>query len=147
MMFVIVSETLITGTLCAVPDDPRVVLAVTETVRDHAVDEGRHHAYFANFLRYFWAELDQDQRRTAALAVPDLLFAFLEPDEPAMRAELRSYGLSEGDAREVIFDVFPESSLRRDVRSASKQTLRYVTNLDVLSDPEVRDSYESWGLL
>lgn len=65
LLFVICSETLITSTLAEVPDDPSIVAAVRHSVRDHAKDEGRHHAYFVAFLRYLWAQLDRPLRRTA----------------------------------------------------------------------------------
>ncbi|WP_345942367.1 diiron oxygenase [Streptomyces sp. SID2888] len=57
MLFVIVSETLISSTLAEIPERPDVVAAVRGTTRDHALDEGRPHAYFAAFLRYLWGQL------------------------------------------------------------------------------------------
>ena len=43
--FVSISETLITSILRGIPRDLRVVSAVRNTVRDHCIDEARHHSY------------------------------------------------------------------------------------------------------
>src|SRR6266852_3759766 len=43
LFFVIISETLITGTLIKLPKDDTVQAAVRGVARDHASDEGRHH--------------------------------------------------------------------------------------------------------
>ena len=48
------SETLISGLLSKLPNDRRLPAAVSATVRDHAEDEGRHHAYFRTVLDRFW---------------------------------------------------------------------------------------------
>jgi P-aminobenzoate N-oxygenase AurF len=44
--FVSISETLITSILHGIPRDRRVVSAARNTVRDHCIDEARHHSYF-----------------------------------------------------------------------------------------------------
>jgi hypothetical protein len=44
--FVSIPETLVTSLLRTIPPDRRVVSAVRNTVRDHSIDEARHHSYF-----------------------------------------------------------------------------------------------------
>jgi hypothetical protein len=53
--FVSISETLITSILRGIPRDPRVVSAVRNTVRDHCIDEARHHSYFVYVVHQHWA--------------------------------------------------------------------------------------------
>ena len=123
LLFVIVSETLISGTLADVPKDQRVVAAVSEVIRDHAADEGRHHAYFAAFLRILWGALTPAERGAGAVLVPELVHAFLTPDCSAMRAELCSYGLSTDEAEEVLSEVWPGEVVAASVRASAARTV------------------------
>lgn len=147
LLFVIVSETLISATLASIPDDGSVVSAVRETTRDHALDEGRHHAYFAIFLRYLWGQLDDARRRRAACLVPALIDAFLRPDTPAARAELAGYGISRNDAEKVVAEVYAEDVVRAHTATAARHVLRYFADLGVLDDAEAAEEFERYGLL
>jgi P-aminobenzoate N-oxygenase AurF len=60
--FVSISETLITSILRGIPRDPRVVSAVRNTVRDHCIDEARHHSYFVYVVPRHWASSTLDRR-------------------------------------------------------------------------------------
>ncbi|OUC79303.1 diiron oxygenase, partial [Streptomyces swartbergensis] len=113
LLFVTVSETLISASLAELPVDSEIVPAVRETIRDHAADEGRHHVYFAAFLRYLWAALDPMARREAAL-----IAAFLQPDTDAVRAELLGYGLTRDDAEQVLAEVYDERTVAAHTRAA-----------------------------
>lgn len=141
LVFVIVSETLISGNLSEVPDDPRVVPTVVEVMRDHAVDEGRHHAYFAHFLKELWAQSSAAHRRALALFVPKMIDAFLRPDTAATKDELMGYGMSRDDAEHVVAEVYPEDLIRKTRRGAASQTVRYLARLGALDDPEVQEAF------
>jgi hypothetical protein len=147
LLFVVCSETLISATLAEVPNDPRVHAAVRETIRDHAQDEGRHHAYFASFLKYLWSQLDHAVRRELGPLLPDLVLAFLHPDRPAIREELLGYGLSRDDAEQVIAEVYDERTVREYARDTSRLTVRHFASVGVLEDPATRDRFEELGLL
>jgi hypothetical protein len=60
--FVAISETLITSILRGIPRDPRVVSAVRNTVRDHCIDEARHHSYFVYVVHQHWASSAPERR-------------------------------------------------------------------------------------
>lgn len=147
LLFVICSETLISATLADVPDDGRVHAAVRETIRDHAQDEGRHHAYFAEFLRFLWGRLDRSVRRAAALVVPDLVLAFLRPDLPAMRTELRDYGLTTDATEQVLAEVFHPGVIDTHARATARHTVRHFASVGALDDPAARDRFAELGLL
>ncbi|MEU9050267.1 diiron oxygenase [Streptomyces sp. NPDC048384] len=147
LLFVTVSETLISASLAELPVDDGVLPAVRESIRDHAADEGRHHAYFATFLRYLWAALDPADRRAAALLVPRLITAFLQPDRDAIRAELLEYGLPRDDAEQVVAEVYDEATVAAHTRATAKRTLHYFTALDVLDDPRTKEEFRVHGLL
>ncbi|WP_405497574.1 diiron oxygenase [Streptomyces sp. NBC_00096] len=147
ILFVIVSETLISGSLSAVPQEGAVLPEVRATIRDHALDEGRHHTYFAIMLRYLWGALDPATRGWAARQVPQLIHCFLAPDLPALRAELRRYGMPADAAEQVLAEVYDPRTVDAFVRSAAQQTVRHFASLGVLEDPRVREAFLAAGLL
>ncbi|WP_282202949.1 diiron oxygenase [Kitasatospora fiedleri] len=146
LLFVIVSETLISASLSEVPDDPKVVPAVRESIRDHALDEGRHHAYFAAFLRHLWAELDPAERHRAALLVPDLVHAFLQPDRAAMHAELGRHGLTGDQARQVVAETLTDEVVNSHTAATARLTLRHLAALDAFRTSEVQERFFRAGI-
>lgn len=147
LLFVVISETLISGTLAAIPSDPQVVPAVDDIIRDHAADEGRHHAYFAAFLRIMWGWLTPEERTASALLVPDLVDAFLQPDRSASREELLGYGLSEDAVEQVIAECWPDALVRKTVAASAERTVFYFRELGVLDDPRVAERFAEAGLV
>lgn len=147
LLFVIVSETLISASLAEVPQSTEVFSAVSGAIRDHAVDEGRHHAYFAHFLRRLWDVLDPAGRRTAGALVPRLMDAFLRPDLPALRVELAGYGLARDEVRQVVSEVYAPEVVAAHARSTSQQTRRYFTELGAFDSAEAQEELHRYGLL
>ncbi|MEU9126697.1 diiron oxygenase [Kitasatospora sp. NPDC048540] len=147
VLFVIVSETLISASLAEVPERADVVAAVRSTVRDHASDEGRHHAYFATFLRHLWGQLSPRERRTAGLLVPRLVDAFLRPDLPAIRLELAGYGLSAADAEQVAAETYTPGIIGAHLAATSRQTVHYFQSLGAFDDPAALDELRRYGMV
>ncbi len=145
-LFVVVSETLISASLAEVPSSDDVVGAVSRTVRDHAGDEGRHHAYFAMFLTHLWGRLSRPERRSAGRIVPSLIAAFLQPDVPAMHSELVTYGLSEDDARHVVAETYTPQVLSAHMSAMSRQTIRYFESLEAFDDARAREQLHAYGI-
>lgn len=147
LLFVIVSETLISGNLMEIPGAPDLNPVVRDVIKDHVADEGRHHAYFAILLRHLWAQLDSHTRRLAALHVPSLIRTFLAPDLPSIRAELLSYGMSREDVEQVVSEVFRAPSVREHTRLAASQTIRHFSQLGIMDDAEVHEMFEAEQLI
>ncbi|MEW2467995.1 diiron oxygenase [Streptomyces sp. NPDC046994] len=147
ILFVVVSETLISGNLADIPDDPSVLPMVSEVVRDHAVDEGRHHTYFAIFLRHLWGQLDERTRRRAGRYVPQLIETFLAPDTESIEAELRDHGMSREHAAQVVAEVFSPETVLAFSQAAARQTVRHFAGLGVLEDPRTAAEFQRYGLL
>ncbi|MFJ7095859.1 diiron oxygenase [Streptomyces mirabilis] len=147
VLFVIVSETLISAHLTDLPDDGDIVPAVRDAVRDHARDEGRHHTYFALFLRYLWGQLDPKHRKQAALMVPALIHIFTAPDTAAALNELMGYGLTEDQAREVIAEIYPEAAAKAYTAAVAQQTVRHFVGVGALEDGQARAAFTQAGLL
>ncbi|MDQ0424643.1 diiron oxygenase [Cellulomonas iranensis] len=139
LLFTIVSETLISATLTDVARSTSVEPSVAALVRDHAVDEGRHHAYFAQYLRHLWAALDAGERRFAACLFPELIDVFLRPDTADVGDELLGYGLSRDEVNEVLADTFDEQVRASYNRATAARLLGYLDDVGVFDDPRALD--------
>ncbi|POX58221.1 hypothetical protein C3492_39255 [Streptomyces sp. Ru62] len=147
ILFVVVSETLITAQLSDMGNDQGIAPAVRETVRDHALDEGRHHAYFAIFLRHLWGQLTPAVRHRAALQVPRLIRIFTDPDVPSVEAEITGYGLARDDAKRIVAELFPDAAVAAYAKNVAQQTVRHFASVGALDDEQVRTEFATHGLL
>jgi hypothetical protein len=146
LLFVIVSETLISATLADVLTDGQADNAVLHTIRDHALDEGRHHAYFVLLLRSLWGQLTRGQRELAGRLVPSLIDAFLRPDLPGLRRELAGYGLSPDAAETVLGETYPTGTVQTYARMASRHTRNYFAQLGAFDSAAAADQLDRFGL-
>jgi hypothetical protein len=145
LLFVICSETLISGTLGRAAESPDLDGVVRQALQDHAHDERRHHAYFREVLRHLWSQLSQRSRAEAGVWVPALIDTFLCPDFHGLEEELRSYGLSPDVAQHVVSDSYPSSVVREDRNRFARYTLRYFAELDAISDQAVAEAFATAG--
>jgi hypothetical protein len=146
LLFVTVSETLISASLAGHTRGAGGPVAVREMLQDHAVDEGRHHAFFAAFARHLWVRLDAAERRWAGRLIPQLIDIFLTIDVGAVEADLRAAGLSADDARHVIGETYlgPEATAQK--RQAASRTIRYFGELEAFRPGEAQASLVRYGL-
>lgn len=143
----ICSETLISSLLASLPNDTRLPRAVSTLVRDHAEDEGRHHAYFRSVLNQFWPALTPAERRALGPLLPDVILAFLEPDYPYIRAALAAAGLSRQSAVRVVAESYPRAAQRQSYRKMARSTVRYFTEMGAMDDTRTRERFLSSGLM
>lgn len=136
LLFVIVSETLISATLADWQSASPMASSVRGTLRAHAVDEGRHHAYFARFLRRMWPQLSAAEQRLAGRMVPRLIDIFLAPDSAATCADLVAAGLSRDEAEAVVTDIFAPERIAAQQNEVGRQTLQHFAELGAFSDQQ-----------
>ncbi|GII77160.1 hypothetical protein Sru01_21420 [Sphaerisporangium rufum] len=146
LVFAVVSETLVSALLHDVPRDGRLPGPVRALVADHAADEGRHHAYFREFLRRLWPALGP-AARTVGPRVPELVRVFLDPDMSAVAAGLRASGFTPPQITEIIADCYGPAAPCRDVRPAARATVRAFAEVGALDDTCTRDAFADAGLL
>jgi len=145
-LFVICSETLITGSLSNAAQDEGVSAPIRSALRDHAHDEGRHHVYFSSMLRILWDQLDDRARRFSAFVIPELINIFCAPDIPTIRAELAMYGLERPQADEIVDEVFPEQSANAGTRASAAHLLKLLADIGISHyDAEVEAAYAEFG--
>lgn len=147
LLFVICSEMLISGTLTQIRPHPEASTGIYEAVRDHAKDEGRHHAYFSQLLGVLWGQLDSAHRKVAALMIPSLVAAFMDPDIPAMRRELVEYDLTSADVEEILAVTYSADVVRPGIEAAATHIVRAMRDLDALGDEEVLSQFVLHGII
>ncbi|MFI1973251.1 hypothetical protein BLA24_06175 [Streptomyces cinnamoneus] len=147
LLQVVVFETLITAILNDVPKDRRVLTVVRDIVRDHARDEGWHHAFFLGFFRELWAGQPAARRGRIARCLPGLIRSSLLPDLGPVRASLAAAGLPPAAVEEVVRDSYPPQRVNADVRSASRHAVRLFEETGVLDVPGGRAAFETAELV
>ena len=147
LLFTIVSETLITASLTEISKSREVSGAVVDTLHDHAVDEGRHHAYFASYLTFLWASLNRAERTFSARLFPELIDVFLRPDVPSIGTELGDYGLKPDEVAQVLAETFSERTQADYNRATASKLLGYLREIEAFDDPGARYEAQSRGLL
>jgi P-aminobenzoate N-oxygenase AurF len=146
VFFAIVSETLISSFLADVPKDEGVARPIRDLVADHAIDEGRHHAYFSHLLGLLWPELSIEQRLTIGSLLPEFIHAFLEPDVTAVAAMLVESGLDDDATAEVLTDVYGAGAAPGTVEEAARHTLSHLARVGVFDEPETRAAFLEAGI-
>lgn len=145
--FVFCAETLITGALHEASADVAVASTIREVLDDHARDEGRHHAYFADFFTRMWAVLERDEREIVGMHLPTLIEVFTAPDMGSISQELRSYGLDEEETMQVRSEVYSPEVLTQHLQTSARHTLRYIREVDGdIVSANVQEQFEERGL-
>ena len=145
--FVSISETLITSILRGIPRDHRVVSAVRNTVRDHCIDEARHHSYFVYVAHQHWASSTPDRRELLGPLYAKLIRLFLDPDLDLCRAWLLEAGLDPHDAEVVLRDYYSPERVSASIRADSFPTLKLMERVGVLDHPAARTAFVEQKLI
>ncbi|MCP3803366.1 diiron oxygenase [Allokutzneria sp. A3M-2-11 16] len=147
LLQVVVFETLVTSVLTQVPEDPDLIPLVRETVRDHAEDEVRHHAYFAGFFEHLWATLDHGTRTEVARFLPELIVSSLRPSKaPAARA-LASAGFAPAVVADIVEDSYGAEAAVAEIRRSASKTIGLLRRAGVLELPTVHERFVASGLI
>jgi P-aminobenzoate N-oxygenase AurF len=145
--FVAISETLITSIPRGIPRDRRVVSAVRNAVRDHCIDEARHHSYFVYVVHQHWASITPDRREILGPLYAKLIRLFLDPDIDLCRAWLLEAGLDPHDAEVVVRDYYSPERMATSVRADSFPTLKLMERVGVLDHPIARPAFVEQKLI
>lgn len=147
LFFVIISETLITGSLVKLPKDESVQRAVRDLANDHATDEGRHHAYFRKVFEYVWPRLSREMRRKIGVLLPDMILAFLQPDKSALTRMLESFPEEFPEPARIVEEVINYESTRTGIVSSASPTLKMLRENHVFDDPVIDDAFMGFRLV
>ena len=145
--FVSISETLITSILRGIPRDPRVVSAVRNTVRDHCIDEARHHSYFVYVIHQHWTSSSPDRQEVLGPLYARLIRLFLDPDLDLCRAWLLEAGLDRHDAEVVLRDYYSPERAVASLRADAFSSLKLMERVGVLDHPAARPTFMEQKLI
>ena len=143
--FAVVSETLITGTLSQVPKDARVMPGVRQMLRDHAEDETRHHAFFADALMQVWPRLQAHERALIGPLLPEFISLFMTPDPMALAAALGQVGLGRLEIDRLREEAYAPERLNRAAADGARVTLRHFHRAGVFQDARTADAFAAAG--
>lgn len=147
LFFVIISETLITGSLVRLPKDDSVQKAVRDVANDHATDEGRHHAYFRKIFEYVWPRLPREMRRKIGRLLPDMILAFLQPDSSALTRMLEAFPDEFPRPVEMAQEVMNYEFTLNGIVTSASPTLKMLRENRVFDDPIIESAFTRLGLL
>jgi hypothetical protein len=117
------------------------VSAVRNTVRDHCIDEARHHSYFVYVVHLHGASSTLDRREILGPLYAKLIRLFLDPDMDLCRAWLLEAGLDPHDAGVVLQDYYSPEWVAASIRADSFSTLKLLERVGVLDHPAARPAF------
>jgi hypothetical protein len=123
------------------------VSAVRNTVRDHCIEEARHHAYFVYVVHQHWASSTPDRRKILGPLYAKLIRLFLNPDIDPCRAWLLEAGLDLHDTEVVLRDYYSPERVAASVRADAFPTLKLMERVGVLDHPFARSAFVEQKLI
>jgi hypothetical protein len=147
LLFVIVSETLITGSLNRLPNDQRVQSVVRSVAGHHAKDESKHHAYFSRLLPMVWNRLPNPLKHEGVLLFPHLLKAFLEIDTRATHKIAERYPTAFPNPGDVVQSIASSPEALDTVRKSARPTITLLKREGILDEPGAREALVGAGLI
>jgi len=143
LFLAVTSETLITGTLNKLPSDPTVQQAVRDIAKDHATDEGRHHAYFRSVCLAVWPRLPTEVKRRVGVLLPEMILAFLAPNPTNLTRLLSRVNHFDNAEAEIANAVCAHPAVAQTIRTSCAPTLRTFREAGVFGHPLVVDAFRS----
>ncbi|MGE8059635.1 diiron oxygenase [Pseudomonas sp. NPDC089547] len=135
------SETLITRELLKLSTGA-LVAPVTNMLRDHLYDEGRHAIFFSECFSQLWRQISKIERDYVAKILPKVLAAFCQPDLPFLRMVFKTRPAL-GD--EVSAFALANQAVR--MMEICKPTLLAIQRTDLLDDESYFVHFQSAGLV
>ncbi|WP_108869639.1 diiron oxygenase [Aquimarina aquimarini] len=146
VFFVIISETLITGTLTGLPNDENVQKGIREFALDHATDEGKHHAYFKHFFEILWPKMPRELQITIGEQLPKMMLGFLNPDAHVLKQVLLQF-FSEEESEEILDDLLSSEEIIEGVRKSSFPTKNMLKKSKLFEIKEIENAFSNHQLL
>lgn len=147
LFFVTISETLVTKVLTKIPHDPQVAPVVRDIIGDHAADEALHSAYFRNLFPVLWHNMSAYDKQEIGKLLPQLVWAFLEPDNQVEYRILRQLGFNTEDAKGILAEVYIPGQVAQAVKQAASPTLKMFESAGVFSIPTVEQAFADYQLI
>lgn len=146
LVFTIVSETLITSNLSQVHRAGEMPEAIKDVIRDHALDEARHHIYYRDLFFQLWVNLTPREKERIAGIIPHFIMAFIRPDTTAIMNELLQAGVSSKDAQSILEETYTNKVISDYATKSASQMMSYCREVGILDYGKARDSFGLVGI-
>jgi hypothetical protein len=147
LLFVVGTETSITGVLSKLPKHEGVLTAVRDVIHDHSLDEARHSSYFTDVFEHVWFQLPSSARQAVGPLLPEIVDAFLMPDRRSVRHQLTLLGLGSDEIEQVVAESYSEAVVRAAVAGSAAATIALLRRNGVFEDPKTLDAFVESGFL
>ena len=146
----VVSETLLTPALTAIPVDPALQPTVRAVVGDHAEDERRHFAYFRRLHFRLWDQLSVGHRRTLGAVVPQIVTALTAWDTRVVVDVLGRSPAFGGRVEECAEELAARERTETTRRTSAAHTVRMFAESGAFDDdndaPGIEAAFAAAGL-
>ncbi len=143
LMFVIVSETTITGILRRTPHDLRVNKRVRNVLRDHAEDEVYHQQFFSKMFTTIWSQFTDSWKTELGTRLPSLIKAFLLPDESALVRMLTHLNIQNPSA--IAAETMRLPMVRERLIASATPTLEMLEQNEVFRNHHIYQAFRNAG--
>lgn len=123
LVFVCVSETLITHNLLDVAADESIPDSVNDIMRDHAKDESLHHNLFKRLIVKFYQDNTANLRDWIHL-IPQSIMSFIKPDLECLRLGLMQIGIGRDEALQILGETYESGAVTNHARHAARDLLQ-----------------------
>ncbi|MGE0635791.1 MAG: diiron oxygenase [Bacteroidia bacterium] len=147
VFFVIISETLITGTLSVLPNDESVQISVREFARDHAMDEGKHHAYFRQLFEYLFARLPREMKIKIGRLLPKMILAFLKPDSNLFVKILERFPKQFPYPSKIVEELLTNDEMILGIKASAKPTIAMLRYNSVFEYKIIEETFKEYNLI
>ncbi len=144
LFFVCISETLITKYLTVLPHDRQVDPLIRAVVKDHADDEAKHHIFYRQLFGQIWDGITCYEKEELGKILPRLVNAFLGPDQAFEYRVLREVGFNQGQAQEILADVYEPSAVAKSVKKAAAPTLKMFKEINMFEIKAIEQAFEDY---
>ncbi len=147
VFFVIISETLITGTLIFLPTDETVQIAVRDFAKDHALDEGKHHAYFRQLFEYIYPRFPTAMKVKIGKLLPKMIYSFLKPEYELFFKILKEFPDNFSHPAKIIEDLKQDEIIRDGIKSSAEPTIKMLRNNGIFEYNEINEAFKEYQLI
>lgn len=112
-----------------------------DIIGDHAADEALHSVYFHNLFPVLWHNISASNKEEIGKLLPQLVWAFLEPDNHVEYRILRQLGFNTEDPKGILAEVYVPRQVAQGVKQAASPTLKMFNSAGVFSIPTVEQAF------
>lgn len=145
LFFVIIAELIDFGTAEKIRQDTQVQKPVRDFADDHENEEKLHRVYFRKLFEEVWDLLPSDIKQPIGILIPDIVIAFLKPEEASIRTMLGMFPSDFPTAEEIVQDL--TANVSTDIRHSAGEALSFMREYGVFDNPTIAAAFRARHLM